>query len=45
MFHIDRSNKVIHCVNTWDCTAPSIHYDTKEEAQKVADKTDSPISI
>lgn len=34
MFHIDRSNKIIYCVNTWDCTAPGIHYDTREEAQE-----------
>jgi len=34
MFHIDSSGKIIKCCNTWDCTAPSKHFYSVEEAEE-----------
>lgn len=36
MWHIDDSNMVVFCSSAWDCDAPSIHFESKSEAEKNA---------
>lgn len=34
MWHIDDRNMVVLCSSAWDCNAPSVHFDSKSEAEK-----------
>lgn len=38
MYHIDDLDKIVFCINAWDCNAPSAHFNTKREAEEKASK-------